>query len=465
MVAGGSRQGFVQPLLVGGEPVEPALQPRELLARRTYVSRGQARARLGPRLASRRSAGVEGRVLLGTQGEVLLHTAGQVAQPAVAQQPHHPVADALEHVAVVRHQDDRPGEAVEQVLQRRERLDVEVVRRLVEQQDVGFVHQEPDELEPATLAAGQLAHARPGPLGPKAHALHEGRRGQGAAAAEVDGAPHGLDRLEDPLVLVELVDLLGEEGGAHRLAPAHPTGGRCEVTGQDPEQRALARPVHPDHADAVTGTEPPGEVVEQHPTTDGDGGVLDVVDALAQPGGGEADQLDGVASRRLVGDERVGGVDAEPRLARARRRAAAQPGELLAQQVLPTRLVRGGDPLALGAGEDVRRVAAVVLVHRAADHVPGPGRHRVQEPAVVGHDHEGSAATRQVPGEPGHGLHVEVVGRFVEHEEVRVVDDQLRASATRRRSPPESGPTRESRATSPSNAWTAPRIRASPAHT
>jgi len=42
------------------------------------------------------------------------------------------VADALDEVAVVRHDHERSGPRVEQVLERGERVDVQVVRRLVE---------------------------------------------------------------------------------------------------------------------------------------------------------------------------------------------------------------------------------------------------------------------------------------------------------------------------------------------
>ena len=89
--------------------------------------------------------------------EVLLDPAGQVAQPAVAEQGDLAVADPLEEVAVVRDDDERAGPAVEEVLERGERLDVEVVGRLVEEEHVGLVHEQPGQLQPPALAAGQVA--------------------------------------------------------------------------------------------------------------------------------------------------------------------------------------------------------------------------------------------------------------------------------------------------------------------
>ena len=107
------------------------------------------------------------------EGEVLVDAAGQVAQPAVAEHRDEPVADALEEVAVVRDHEQRAGPAVEQVLERGERLDVEVVGRLVEQQHVRLGHQQAHQLQPAPLAAGQVADRRPLPLAGEAEPLEQ----------------------------------------------------------------------------------------------------------------------------------------------------------------------------------------------------------------------------------------------------------------------------------------------------
>ena len=61
----------------------------------------------------------------------------------------------------------------------------------------------------------------------------------------------------------------------------------------------------------------------------------------------------------------------------------------------------------------------------------------------MGDDDQRLAAGRQVLRQPGDALDVEVVGGLVEHQQV-VLADQRRASATRRRSPPDSGPTTRS---------------------
>ena len=126
--------------------------------------------------------------------------------------------------------------------------------------------------------------------------------------------------------------------------------------------------------------------------------VLEVDDVLAEPGRSEPLQRHPVARRRLALDDRVGGLDPELRLGGAGRRPAAQPGQLLAGQVLAPGLLRAGLAVALGPGQHVRRVAAVVRIDHAVVQLPGRRRHRVQEPPVVGHDDERAGQRRAAAG-------------------------------------------------------------------
>ena len=176
-----------------------------------------------------------------------------------------------------------------------------------------------------------------------------------------------------------------------------------------------------------------------------DAGVDEVDDVLAEPGRREAHQLDVVAGRRLVGDEGVRGVDPELGLAGARRRAAAQPGELLAQQVVAA---LGGDPrhpLALGLGEHEGRVAALVGVHRPRVDLPGLGGDGVEEPPVVGDGDDGVVRAGRAASRGGRRARrpPRRRGGWSARRAAagRVEATSSAASATRRRSPPESGPT------------------------
>ena len=64
--------------------------------------------------------------------------------------------DVVEEVAIVRHGDDRARVLVQMPLQPGDALGVEVVRRLVEQQQVGLFEQHLAQRHAAPLAAGEL---------------------------------------------------------------------------------------------------------------------------------------------------------------------------------------------------------------------------------------------------------------------------------------------------------------------
>ena len=219
------------------------------------------------------------------------------------------------------------------------------------------------------------------------------------------------------------------------------TGARSPATRASTE--VLPAPLTPTMPDPVAGPEPPGRVVQQHPLAADQVDVLDVDHVLAEPLAGEPLQLEPVARRRDVLDQRVGGVDPELRLRRPGRRPAPQPGQLLADQVLPADLRGRRLPLPLGLGEHERGVPALVGVDDAVVHLPRPLAHRVQEPPVVGDHDQRGRAVGEVVGQPGDRLDVEVVGGLVEHDQVVVCRAAARpassAGARRRTGRPRRG--------------------------
>ena len=75
-------------------------------------------------------------------------------------------------------------------------------------------------------------------------------------------------------------------------------------------------------------------MIDERALRRGHGHVVELIDGLAEPRIGEGEELHVVARRGLALDELIGSVDAELGLGRARGSAAAQPCELLAQEVL-----------------------------------------------------------------------------------------------------------------------------------
>src|SRR5581483_424140 len=66
----------------------------------------------------------------------------------------HPLADVVEEVAVVTDDDERLGLASQERLEPEDRLDIEMVRRLVEQQHIGLAHELARDRKPLAPAAG-----------------------------------------------------------------------------------------------------------------------------------------------------------------------------------------------------------------------------------------------------------------------------------------------------------------------
>ncbi len=318
---------------------------------------------------------------------------------------------------------------VEQVLHRRQHVGVDVVGRLVEDQHVRLGQQHQQQLQPPLLAAGQLPHPRRQVRAGEPEPLQQLRRGQLATVHDVAGPGPG-QHLADAVAgdLRQRVELLVEHGQPDRLAALHPPGGGAHRAGDQPQQRRLADTVGAQDRGAFAGRDAPLDAAQHLLVAIADARVDQVHDVLAESRGGQPVEFQAVAQRRHVLDQLVGGVDPELRLRRPGRRAAAQPGQLLAHQVLPLRLDGGRLPVALHPLQHVGRVTALERLDDPVVHLPGGGRHLVQEPPVVG-DHEEAArvarpACLQMLREPGDPLHVEVVGRLVERDHVPVADQQ-----------------------------------------
>ena len=112
-------------------------------------------------------------------------------QAAAAVELEDPAGHVVEEVAVVGHGHDGALVVLEVLLEPGHRLGVEVVRRLVEQQQVGRGEQQPAERHAAALAAGQRLHV--GVAGREAQRVHRDlERG-----VEVPGVG-GVDRVLEP---------------------------------------------------------------------------------------------------------------------------------------------------------------------------------------------------------------------------------------------------------------------------
>ena len=148
------------------DPVELDVAPLRRAAARTpggapSTSRAAPSATARTHSSSRCERALARRLLLLLVREprlLLLEPAGVVAlvrDPLAAVELEDPAGDVVEEVAVVGDGDDGARVVGEEALEPGDRLGVEVVRRLVEEQQVGRRQQQPAERDAAALAAGQ----------------------------------------------------------------------------------------------------------------------------------------------------------------------------------------------------------------------------------------------------------------------------------------------------------------------
>ena len=264
-----------------------------------------------------------------------------------------------------------PG--VEQVLQRRQGVGVEVVGRLVEQQYVRLGREQAKHLQPAPLATGEVGHGCPQSTLGEAEDLRELSGGE-FPAAEVDPAGHLLDGLEHPGRFGQFSQLLGQKCRPYGRADPNLAAAERLSTGEHAKQRRLASPVAADDRRSDRpGPTSQSTLDRRVRSPSRTVASRQRVDLLAQPRGRESAQRHRVAGLRHVGDECVCRVDAELGLRRACRRPTAQPRDLLPQQVLPPCLDRRGDAGPLGTGEHPRGVSAVVRPYRLVRRPPRSG--------------------------------------------------------------------------------------------
>ena len=164
------------------------------------------------------------------------------------------------------------GKRLERRLERLARVEVEVVRRLVEDEEVRARGDEDREAEPPPLAAGEVAHL-----------LHVRLpAGEEEAAEErlrlrARETGHGLDAVEDAASLVQLEAVLGEVADLDAVAELVVAGDRVL------DQRGLAASVRADEGEMVAALEREGDVVEQDAIRDLDPLVLEDEDVAPAP--------------------------------------------------------------------------------------------------------------------------------------------------------------------------------------
>ena len=376
--------------------------------------------RLG-RLGRRRGGGLGGLGLVAARaqpGGVFVQVAVEFFDVAVGDAPEG-FADQADQVAVVRDQHDRAGEVGQRLGQRLAHVQVEVVGGFVEQQHVRFAVGDQGQGQARALAAGKAIDVFEGAVTDEVPAAQE--------VAQLLFAGVGRDFLQVPqraLAFVQALDgVLGEVADAHVGVRHAFAAQQRQFTDQGFHQGRLAGAVGAEQADAVAGLQAETDVVQDDrigaisrlAVVDADDrmrqprrlGEVDVEGAFGAHGFG-AGQL-GQALHAALGLLGLAGLGLEPVDETLQVRAFdlfLVVGDLLLAQVFGA--------LAFEAG-----VVADVKFGPAFVQVQGVRAQAVEEFAVV-RDHQQRARVLEQPlFKPQHGVEVEVVGGFVEQQQVR----------------------------------------------
>src|SRR5713101_5299560 len=357
-------------------------------------------------------------------GLVILVVALEPFDVAVALEGQHVGGDAVEEPAIMADDHRTAGEIDQRLFQRAQRVDVEVVGRLVEQQHVGAAFQHLGQVDAVALASRELTD-----LLLLVDALEVERTAIGAArhlaGAELDDVEPSRQFLPHRLVGIERLAALVDITQLHR----RPDGERPRIglvlADDHLEQGRLAGAVGTDHADDAAGRQVEGEVVDQEPIAEALGDLLRRDDVVAEPRAGGDDDLRLIECRLLLlGHHLLVGRDARLALGAPRMSALAHPFQFALQGAAARirRFFLERQPLVLLL--QPRGVVALPRDAGAAVELEDPAGHVVEEVAVVGDGHHGAGEFLEMALQPGHRFGVEMVGRFVEQQHVGLAQEQ-----------------------------------------
>ena len=197
-------------------------------------------------------------------------------------------------------------------------------------------------------------------------------------------------------------------------------GIRLLLARDQPEGGRLAGAVRADHADDAAARQREGQVVEQHRVAVGLLQAAGFDDDVAETRTGRNVDLHRVELLRGVFVEQLlVGVEARLALGLPRARRHADPVQLALQRALALAL---GLLFLLQAALlllEPARVVAFVRNALAAIELEDPAGDVVEEVAIVRDRDHGARIVLQEPLEPRHRLGVEMVGRFVEQQQIR----------------------------------------------
>src|SRR5690625_1463836 len=170
---------------------------------------------------------------------------------------------------------------------------------------------------------------------------------------------------------LQLGKLLIQHPDLDGFAVFDPAAGRLDGAGDQAQQRRLPGPVCSEDPGALTRCNPPRDVAQDFALAEADTDVFDIYDVFAESGHGKPLQFDRISDRRHIFNELSCGFDPEFGFGGACWRAASEPRELFAHEVLAFCLSGGGHPVTFYPLQHVGGISALERLHDAVMDFPG----------------------------------------------------------------------------------------------
>ena len=149
----------------------------------------------------------------------------------------------IHEIAVVAHHDDTSLEVLQILFQHLQRHDIQVVRRLVEYQEVRIPHQYRTQVQPSPFSSAQLIYVAVLGFRSKQKMLQELRSRQALAIAKFDNLRNVRNHVDDLHLLVKLQSLLRIISEPDRLTDIQGTLIRFLQSHQNLDERRFTRSV------------------------------------------------------------------------------------------------------------------------------------------------------------------------------------------------------------------------------
>ena len=398
-------EGFVFPLLfVGGAGFVGV----GALVFRLFVARFQG-------LVAAR--GVLGCAVLGV-------VAGIVADVAVAFEDHEVVDDVVHETAIVADDDEASLIVAEEAFEDFERVDVEVVGGLVENQEVGVGHEHCEQVEPSALAATEVAEVVVLRHVVEAEVGEELVGGHLFAAVQLYLLRHVLDNLNDAAVGGGCHAGLGVEAEADGLPHDDAAAVGAQLLGDEVEEGGFPDAVGPHDAYLLALLEGVAVVVDQRDAVVAFGDVVHLQYFAANAFGLHRQLRTAFVETGMgFGFQLVEGVDTGLGLGATRLGHAAHPFQLGAIEAFGLLDLHALVVLAFGFLLQVVVVVAAIVVETAVVNLQYVLADVVEEVAVVCDHEDGEPLARQEILQPFNHFDVKMVGGLVQQQQVCVVDE------------------------------------------